>query len=320
MAKQRAARKKTVFPGKAWAGRFTQASDPRAEAYASSLDVDQRLLPYDVVGSQAHAAMLARCRMVTPSEERKIQAGLKRILAEWRTGRLAAKPQDEDVHMLVERRLHELIGPVAGKLPTARSRNDQVVTDLKLYLQSACEELQEGLCEVRRVLFRLAERHLDWIMPGYTHLQVAQPVLVSHWLLAHQEAFARDAERFAALRCGSLDELPLGAAALAGTSHPIDRKLVAQYLGFSRITANSMDTVADRDFALEFLSHAAICAVHFPGWRKSWSGSRAANSALSFSRRDSPPAPRSCRRNGIRISPNCCAAARGASAATWWPC
>ncbi len=247
---------------KAWSGRFTQRSDPRADAYSFSLDVDIRLLPFDVVGSQAHAEMLRRCRVLSRDEERRIQAGLKRILGEWERGRLAPKPQDEDVHMWVERRLGELIGPLAGKLHTARSRNDQVVTDLKLYLREEIDELSDGLRRTQQALWTLARKHADWIMPGYTHMQVAQPVLAGHWLLAHLEAFARDAARFSALLDGSLDELPLGAAALAGTSHPIDRRLTARLLGFSRVTGNSMDTVADRDFALEFLSAAALCGLH----------------------------------------------------------
>jgi argininosuccinate lyase len=262
-ARRTARRSKAKRPAdKAWSGRFTQRSDPRADAYSFSLDVDIRLLPFDVVGSQAHAEMLAKRGILTRDEERRIQAGLKRILGEWEHGRVEPKPQDEDVHMLVERRLGELIGPVAGKLHTARSRNDQVVTDLKLYLRAEIPELIHGLQAVQRVLWLLAGKYAEWIMPGYTHVQVAQPVLVGHWFLAHLEAFARDEARFSALLEGSLDELPLGAAALAGTSHPIDRKLTARLLGFSRVTSNSMDTVADRDFALEFLSAAALCGLH----------------------------------------------------------
>jgi argininosuccinate lyase len=268
MASKRAARKttrkaKAKRPAdKAWSGRFTRRSDPRADAYSFSLDVDIRLLPFDVVGGQAHAEMLARCGIISREEERCIQAGLKRILGEWEHGRVEPKTQDEDVHMLVERRLGELIGPVAGKLHTARSRNDQVVTDLKLYLREEIPELITGLRQTQRALWRLARKHADWVMPGYTHVQVAQPVLAGHWLLAHLEAFARDEARFSVLLKGSLDELPLGAAALAGTSHPIDRRLVARLLGFSRVTGNSMDTVADRDFALEFLAAGALCGLH----------------------------------------------------------
>jgi argininosuccinate lyase len=256
-------RKGAGSPGKAWSGRFTQGSDPRADAYSFSLEVDARLLPYDIVGSQAHAEMLA-CRNIIPrAEAAKIQAGLKKILAEWEAGKLTAVPRDEDVHMLVERRLAELIGPVAGKLHTARSRNDQVVTDLKLFLRDQIEDLTAGLRAVQKSLLKLAWKHSAWIMPGYTHMQVAQPVLVAHWLLAHLEAFHRDEARLAQQLQGSLAELPLGAAALAGTTHAIDRRLTARLLGFTRVTANSMDTVSDRDFCLEFLAAAAICAVHF---------------------------------------------------------
>lgn len=254
--------KPSASSGKAWGGRFTRGSDPRADAYSFSLELDARLLPYDIVGSQAHVEMLACRKIVSRAEAKKIQAGLKRILAEWEAGKLEAKPQDEDVHMLVERRLHELIGPAAGKLHTARSRNDQVITDFKLFLRDQIEDLAAGLEAVQRSLLRLAEKHADWIMPGYTHMQVAQPVLVAHWLLAHLEAFRRDEARFGQQLQGSLDELPLGAAALAGTTHPIDRHLTARLLGFSRVTENSMDTVSDRDFCLEFLAAASICAVH----------------------------------------------------------
>ncbi|MBN1595474.1 argininosuccinate lyase, partial [candidate division FCPU426 bacterium] len=233
------------------------------ERYSSSLEVDMRLLPYDVASSQAHVDMLRQQRIISRQEARIIQQGLQKILKEWEQGRMAVRADDEDVHMLVERRLRELAGPVAGKMHTARSRNDLVLTDLKLYLRDECEEIIRGLLRVQEALCRQARKHVDWAMPGYTHMQVAQPVLVSHWLLAHLEAFHRDEMRFRELLKGGLDELPLGAAALAGTSHPIDRHQTARWLGFSRVSSNSMDTVADRDFCLEFLSAAAICAVHF---------------------------------------------------------
>ncbi len=259
--KKQAAKKKSA-PAKAWAGRFTQGPDPRAEEFSSSLAIDIRLLPYDIVGSLAHAEMLGHQRIITPAEAKTLQKGLTQVLGEWERGKLKTLPNDEDVHMLVERRLRELVGPVAGKLHTARSRNDQVVTDLKLYLRDEVEEMIAGLQRVQRALLGLAEKHHDWIMPGYTHVQVAQPVLVAHWLLAHVEAFYRDEKRLCFLRQEALEELPLGAAALAGTTHPIDRALTAEYLGFDRVTANSMDTVGDRDFCVEFLSAAALCGVH----------------------------------------------------------
>jgi len=263
MAKKSQPKSNSSKPEKAWAGRFTKGPDPRAEAYSSSLAVDYRLLPFDIVGSQAHVEMMRVQKILTPGEAKQLQTGLKKVLAEWEQEKLKPVPQDEDVHMLVERRLRELTGPVAGKLHTARSRNDQVITDLKLYLRNEIEEIAEGLRRIQAALLVLAEKHQGWIMPGYTHMQVAQPVYVSHWLLAHLEAFHRDEARFLAQLEGSLDELPLGAAALAGTSHPIDRHLTAKLLGFSRVTRNSMDTVADRDFCLEFLSAAAICGVHW---------------------------------------------------------
>lgn len=254
---------RTKSTGKAWAGRFTAKADPRAEAYAASLDLDIRLLPYDLVASQAHVEMLGRRKIISRAEAKKIQDSLKRIMREWERNKISPRPGDEDVHMLVERRLSELIGPVAGKMHTARSRNDQVVTDLKLYLQDECRTLIDGLRAVQRSLVKQAERHVGWLMPGYTHLQTAQPVWLSHWLLAHLKAFQRDEARFEQLLTGALDELPLGAAALAGTSHPIDRRATARLLGFSRISENSLDTVGDRDFCLEFLAALALCGVHF---------------------------------------------------------
>mgnify|MGYP006294876015 CR=1 FL=1 len=255
-------RGRTAKTRKAWSGRFTKPADARAERFASSLAVDLRLLPYDIVASQAHAEMLGRQGIVTRVESRRLIKGLDAVAARWRAGKLVFRPGDEDVHMLVERVLGEILGPLAGKLHTARSRNDQVATDLKLYLRDGVGHLAADLRAVQSVLADLAEKHLNWIMPGYTHMQVAQPVLVSHWLLAHVEALARDERRFEDLLAGGLDELPLGAAALAGTGHPIDRRRVARALGFARVTANSMDTVADRDFCAEFLAAAALCAVH----------------------------------------------------------
>lgn len=250
------------FHGKAWAGRFSQGADKLAEAFSSSLAVDIRLLPVDIEASRAHAAMLGKQGILQGADVRRLHRGLARVLAEWREGKLKPQLADEDVHMLVERRLHELIGPVAGKLHTARSRNDQVITDLKLYLRLQVGRILQGLKAVQQALVAQAAGHVDWIMPGYTHMQVAQPVLLAHWLLAHTEAFYRDERRFSQLLQGSLDELPLGAAALAGTGHPIDRREAARQLGFARVTENSLDTVGDRDFCVEFLSAAALVGVH----------------------------------------------------------
>ncbi len=253
---------KSKAPRKAWAGRFTKGPDPRAEAFSASCAVDLRLLPYDVMGSKAHARMLAAQGIITAKEGRTLEKGLDQIYQAWLQGKVMQKVQDEDVHMLVERLLYDLVGPVAGKLHTGRSRNDQVITDFKLYLRVEVAVVRRALQQVQKSLLQLAQSHADCIMPGYTHLQIAQPVLVSHWLLAHLEAFYRDEKRFESLLEGGLDESPLGAAALAGTSHPIDRAMTAALLGFGSVTANSMDTVADRDYALEFLSAASICGVH----------------------------------------------------------
>lgn len=254
---------KPKAPRKAWAGRFTKGPDPRAEAFSASCPVDLRLLPYDIMGSKAHARMLAAQGIITGKEGKTLEKGLDQVYQSWQQGKVNQKAQDEDVHMLVERRLYELVGPVAGKLHTARSRNDQVITDFKLYLRVEVAVVARALQQVQKTLLKLAQIHMGWIMPGYTHLQTAQPVLLSHWLLAHLEAFHRDEKRFAALLAGGLDECPLGAAALAGTSHPIDRSMTAALLGFGSVTKNSMDTVADRDYALEFLNAASICGVHF---------------------------------------------------------
>lgn len=249
-------------PKKAWQGRFTQGPDPLAEAFSTSINVDMRLLPYDIMGSHAHSEMLAHTGIITKQERSRIKKGLDQIYKQWEAGKIKVLPQDEDVHMLVERLLYDHIGSLAGKLHTARSRNDQVITDFKLYLRVEVSCLIYALEQVQLGLVNSADRHFGWIMPGYTHMQVAQPVLVSHWLLAHVEAFYRDQKRFAAMLESSLAECPLGAAAMGGTSHPIDREMTAELLGFSKITANSMDTVSDRDFAVEFLSAAMLTGIH----------------------------------------------------------
>lgn len=254
--------KKKQASKKAWAGRFTKGPDPLAEAYSTSIHIDLRMLPFDIMGSKAHAEMLGCTGIISKKEMAQLQKGLDQVYALWQAGKVKSKAQDEDVHMLVERMLYDLIGPVAGKLHTARSRNDQVITDFKLYLKVEVACIIEALQDVQKAILQLAQKHMGWIMPGYTHLQVAQPVLVSHWLLAHLEAFYRDEKRFEHLMDTSLDECPLGAAAMGGTGHPIDRKITAELLGFSKVSSNSMDTVAERDFCLEFLSAGSICGIH----------------------------------------------------------
>jgi argininosuccinate lyase len=249
-----------------WSGRFDSAPDEAMLRFSTSLPVDARLWRYDIQGSLAHVEMLGRQSIIAPDEAEAIQNGLQQIGADLESGWLKFdRAADEDIHSFVERTLRERIGPVAGKLHTARSRNDQIALDVRLYLKDA---LQSTLAEVRAtqgVLLRRAEEHLqpgsETILPGYTHLQRAQPVLLSHHLLAYFWMLQRDAERVLdALK--RADVMPLGAAALAGTTFPIDRHFVAQQLGFARVSENSMDTVADRDHLLESTSVLAIIALH----------------------------------------------------------
>ena len=227
----------------------------------ASVDVDQRLAPQDLAGSRVHAAMLAQTGVIAPGDEKEIQRGLGLIEAEIAEGAFVFREELEDIHMNIEARLTELIGPAAGRLHTARSRNDQVALDFRMWVREACDRAGEGLAALQRALVRRAEETADAVMPGYTHLQIAQPVTFGHHLMAYVEMFGRDAGRFADART-RMNECPLGAAALAGTSFPIDRRATAKALGFERPTANSLDSVASRDFALEALGAAAICATH----------------------------------------------------------
>jgi len=244
-----------------WDGRFAENTDALAEAFNASIDVDRKMALHDIQGSIAHATMLAEQQILSPEEAALIIGGLHRIREDILAGRFAWKVELEDVHMNIERALTERIGPAGGKLHTARSRNDQVATDFRLWLREATHDLIALLTALRTVLVDLADRHLGVVMPGYTHLQVAQPILFSHHLMAYYEMATRDQERFA----DSLKRLnvsPLGAGALAGTGFPIDRHRTAELLGFSRPAANSLDAVSDRDFALEFLAAAGIAMMH----------------------------------------------------------
>jgi argininosuccinate lyase len=253
-----AKRKKST---KLWGGRFASATARSVESFTASIDVDRRLYRHDIAGSIAHAKMLARQRIISTADARKIVRGLKAIQSEIDRGVFLFSAADEDIHMNIERRLTEKIGAAGGKLHTARSRNDQVALDLRLFLRDEVKVIGAGLGGLGRELGRAAKRHLDVIMPGYTHLQRAQPVLFSHHLLAYYDMFERDRERFA--QClERINVLPLGSGALAGTTFPIDRNYVARLLGFPRLSKNSIDAVADRDFILEFLSAAAILFVH----------------------------------------------------------
>jgi|SRR5690606_4880596 len=244
-----------------WGGRFAEPTDQLVQRVNASIGVDQAMAEEDLLGSLAHARMLTAQGVLSEAEGAAIVDGLEQLLAEVRAGRVEWQVELEDVHMNLERLLTERIGPVGGKLHTARSRNDQVATDMRLYLKRRGAEVRGLLIELRGVLVDLAERHLDVIMPGYTHLQVAQPVRFSHHLLAYHEMFRRDQGRLEdALR--RADVSPLGAGALAGTTFPIDRHLSAELLGFADVAANSLDAVSDRDFALETLAALAILMMH----------------------------------------------------------
>ena len=227
----------------------------------ASVAFDKRLAPQDIRASKAHAAMLAEAGIITKADAREIGRGLDQIMAEIEAGKFVFSSALEDVHMNVESRLKDVIGAAAGRLHTARSRNDQVATDFKLYVRDQIDRLDEAMAELQRVLATKAEAHAATIMPGFTHLQPAQPVTFGHHLLAYVEMLGRDRGRFSDARA-RLNECPLGSAALAGTSFPIDRAMTAQALGFDRPSANSLDGVSDRDFALETLAAATIAALH----------------------------------------------------------
>ena len=244
-----------------WGGRFAGGPAAVMAKINASLDVDKRLYAQDIQGSLAHADMLARRRIISPKDAAAIRRGLKRILAEIESGKFRFRPALEDIHMNVEARLAELIGPAAGRLHTARSRNDQVATDFRLWVRDAIDGIDQALRDLQAAFIRKAERHADTVMPGFTHLQPAQPVTFGHHLLAYVEMLGRDRGRLADCRRRA-NESPLGAAALAGTSFPIDRAATAKALGFDRAMANSLDAVSARDFALEFLSAASIAALH----------------------------------------------------------
>ena len=244
-----------------WGGRFAAGPDAIMEAINASIGFDQRLATQDIEGSRAHAAMLAATGIVSDSDVDAIRKGLLTVLSEIEAGQFQFSTALEDIHMNVEARLKEIIGEPAGRLHTARSRNDQVATDFRLWVRAQCDAAIAGLEALMRALLAQAEAGADWVMPGFTHLQTAQPVTWGHHMMAYVEMLARDRGRFVDARA-RMNESPLGAAALAGTSFPIDRHMTASALGFDRPMANSLDAVSDRDFALEFLAAASICAMH----------------------------------------------------------
>ncbi len=244
-----------------WGGRFSEGPDAIMQAINASIGFDQRLYAQDIAGSRAHAAMLAAQGILDPKDAEQIREGLLTVLSEIEAGKFNFRVDLEDIHMNVENRLREIIGSVAGRLHTARSRNDQVAVDFRLWVRDQCDAAIDGLTALMQAFLTQAEAGADWVMPGFTHLQTAQPVTWGHHMMAYVEMFARDRSRFMDAR-KRMNECPLGAAALAGTGFPIDRHATAAALGFDRPTANSLDSVSDRDFALEFLSASSICAMH----------------------------------------------------------
>ncbi len=250
---------------KLWGGRFTDQADALVEALGESVSFDARLAPWDIRGSIAHARMLGACNIIPKTEARKIVAALKNIAKEIATGAFIFDPALEDVHTNIETALVQRIGDAGKRLHTGRSRNDQIALDVRLWMRDQLDVILLLVRGLQRALVDMAEAHIDVILPGCTHLQHAQPVLLAHHLLAYVEMFERDHERFGQL-IKRVDVLPLGSAALAGTPYPIDRQMVARELGFTRISENSMDAVADRDHLLEFCANASICMMHLSRW------------------------------------------------------
>ncbi|HZM46522.1 MAG TPA: argininosuccinate lyase [Burkholderiales bacterium] len=247
--------------GEPWSGRFGEPVSDLVQRFTASIAFDQRLAEFDIEGSLAHARMLLAVGIIAKSDLAAIEKGLSQIRAEIRAGTFPWALEHEDVHFNIERRLTDLVGEPGKRLHTARSRNDQVATDVRLYLRAAIDHVQALLKALQKQLLELADEHAETIMPGYTHMQPAQPVSFGHHVLAYFEMFARDAQRFAECR-RRLNKLPLGAAALAGTSLPIDRLMVAKDLGFDGVCENSIDAVSDRDFAIEFCADAALAMTH----------------------------------------------------------
>ncbi len=244
-----------------WGGRFAEGPDAIMRAINASIGFDRRLASQDIAGSLAHVDMLGATGIVDEADAKQIKAGLETVLREIQSGDFSFSEALEDIHMNVEARLRDLIGPAAGRLHTARSRNDQVATDFRLWVRDQLDGADAAITALLQALLRQAENGVDWVMPGFTHLQSAQPVTWGHHMMAYVEMFSRDLGRIRDAR-RRMNESPLGAAALAGTSFPIDRDMTAKALGFDRPCANSLDAVSDRDFALEFLSVSSICAMH----------------------------------------------------------
>ncbi|MDR0588756.1 MAG: argininosuccinate lyase [Burkholderiales bacterium] len=259
-----------------WSGRFSEPVTEEVLRYTASVTFDKRLYSADIEGSLAHATMLARQKIISATDFSEIKRGLAQIQEEITRGDFSWAIDKEDVHLNIEKRLTDLVGDAGKRLHTGRSRNDQVATDIRLWLRGETDRLISGLAGLRRAFLSLAQRHVDTVMPGFTHLQVAQPITFAHHLLAYEAMFARDAERLTDAR-KRINRLPLGAAALAGTSYPIDRAMTAELLGFDEVCGNSLDAVSDRDFAIEFASCAALVMTHLSRFSEElvlWSSSR----------------------------------------------
>src|SRR6476619_6758717 len=256
-------------PQKTWGGRFSGGTNERVEAFTESISFDRRLYRHDVRASQAHARMLAEVGLLTQDEADQIVAALDDIVSQIDRGEFAFSIKLEDIHTHIERALIERLGDVGRKLHTGRSRNDQVVTDVKLWVRDAIDTIDKRLHELQAALLAAARRDRELVLPGYTHLQRAQPVLAAHYFLAYAEKYQRDRDRLADCR-KRVNVLPLGAAALAGTSLPIDRDSVRRQLGFDALAANSLDVSSDRDFLLEFVFDLSVIALHLSGWAEEW--------------------------------------------------
>jgi argininosuccinate lyase len=246
---------------KLWSGRFKEKTAKIVETFTSSINVDRRLYAYDIQGSIAHCRTLAKAEIITAKEAGELISGLEKVKQEIDAGAFAYSDALEDIHTHIESRLAEIVGTVAHKLHTARSRNDQVALDVRLYLRDTVDAVARLLLQLQNVLVELAGCHIETVLPGYTHLQRAQPILLAHHLMAYYEMFSRDAERLQGC-LARINVMPLGSAALAGTPHPLDRKYTAELLGFEKVSANSVDSVSDRDFIIEFLSTTGICMMH----------------------------------------------------------
>lgn len=246
---------------KMWGGRFTEVPSKFVEEFGAVIKIEKRLCPYDIQGSLAHVTMLGETGILSAEDVAAIKQGLNQIAGEIEAGKFEFNSEDEDIHMAIEKRLIQLIGPAGGRLHTGRSRNDQCCIDSYLYFRDAAKQAQQGILEVQKAIYDQAEKNFGSIMPGFTHLQVAQPILVSHWIMAYFWMLKRDYDRLQSF-IDRLNECPLGAAALAGTDFPIDRWSTARQLGFEKPTENSIDTVADRDYCLEFASIASISYMH----------------------------------------------------------